>query len=96
MPTNQTFTIPVQGDKQAMLKTVRDLILEANGDFQGDTISGKFSTNTPFGIIEGNYKLDQSDIGTVRITQKPFLVPYETIREAIVQCFALAASNKQR
>ena len=87
MAKPHAFNIAVQGDIHETLETVRALICENGGRFEGDHESGTLVGTTPVGSIKGHY-IVRGNTCQITITDKPMLAPMKRIEEAVRDYFA--------
>jgi hypothetical protein len=67
------FSIPISLPPTDVADKARQAIMQAGGNFQGDSTAGNFDVSTPLGAIRGSYGIQNSTIHVV-ISSKPFLV----------------------
>jgi hypothetical protein len=85
------FSIPFQSSAEDVAAQARTAILNAGGNFEGDSNAGMFDVSTPLGAIRGNYTIDQAVIH-VSITSKPFIVSCGLIESQLRSYFQTVAS----
>ncbi|TNF32905.1 MAG: hypothetical protein EP312_10580 [Gammaproteobacteria bacterium] len=86
MAKPHVFTVAIKGDVHQTLETVRALICENGGRFDGDHEAGKLVGVTPVGSIKGHYIIKGKNC-QVTITDKPMLAPMKRIEEAVRDYF---------
>lgn len=67
------FSIPFSVPADELAARARAAIMNAGGNFQGDSMSGLFDVSTPAGAVRGTYVI-QSPLIQISITSKPFFV----------------------
>lgn len=81
------FSIPFQIPAIDVADKARHAIVNAGGNFQGDSNTGDFDVSTPLGAIRGSYSIQGSEIHVV-IHAKPFLVSCGLIEKQLRGYFA--------
>lgn len=76
------FSLPLNQDPEQALKHISASIIDAGGEFSGDTNSGAFSGKTTMGNIAGNYSIEDNKINIV-ITKKPFMLSKIAIKSTM-------------
>jgi hypothetical protein len=80
------FTLPGEGDINALLARARSAIEQNHGTFDGDPNQGSFTGSTFVGKVAGTYLVQGSDI-RVQITEKPFMLSCSQIESALREFF---------
>jgi hypothetical protein len=78
------FSLPLDQDVDKALEHIRSSILNAGGEFSGNTKSGSFSGKTPLGNIAGNYTIEDKEI-QVEITKRPMILSKIAIKSKIAE-----------
>ncbi len=86
MAKPHSFNVKINGDVHQTLETVRALICENGGRFEGDHEAGKLVGTTPVGSIKGHY-IVRGNTCAITITDKPMLAPMKRIEEAVREYF---------
>ena len=76
------FSLPLEQDVDKALEHIRSSIINAGGEFSGDTESGSFSGKTALGNIAGNYTVENKEI-KIEITKKPMMLSKIAIKSTI-------------
>ena len=76
------MNVSIKRDVEELVNKIKDYIQQENGTFSGDTENGSISIKTLLGTVKGNYVVNGNEC-VLEITDKPFLVPWETIESRI-------------
>jgi hypothetical protein len=76
------FLATFEGPAHETLAKAKGAIEKAGGRFDGDEKEGKFTVPTPAGKVKGKYAVTGQSF-TVKITDKPFLVPRSAIERRL-------------
>lgn len=76
------FSLPLNQDPDQALKHISASIIDAGGEFSGDTKSGIFSGKTSMGNIAGTYQIEGDEIN-IEITKKPMMLSKIAIKSTM-------------
>jgi len=76
------MNVSIRQDVESLVGRIRDWIQQEGGSFSGDIENGSISIETMLGTVKGNYVVNGNEC-VLEITDKPFLVPWETIESRI-------------
>ena len=72
------FRIPFSGSAEALLNKAKSTVQSQGGNFNGDTKNGSFDVTVFGNTIKGSYIVEGNEMD-ITITDKPFLIPCNTI-----------------
>lgn len=78
------FSLPLEQDADAALEHIRSSIVNAGGEFSGDSAAGTFSGKTAVGTIAGNYTVEDKEI-KIEITKKPMMLSKIAIKSKMAE-----------
>jgi hypothetical protein len=82
-----TFTVTLTDEISSVLARVRTSITGNGGRFEGNMEHGSFDGKSVLGLIKGEYRRLAGDEIEIKITHKPFIVPFSRIESEIKQYF---------
>jgi hypothetical protein len=74
-----SFFVKVKDGISSIIEKVKSKITGNGGKFEGNLVHGFFGGRSGFGTIKGEYITISDNEIEILITDKPFIVPYETI-----------------
>jgi hypothetical protein len=76
---SSSFKLTLAKDMDEVLSELRQFTKGYGGTFHGKAKAGTISVQLPLGKIGGSYAVEGRDLA-ITITDKPFVIPYETMR----------------
>lgn len=80
---SRTFTVPITGDADALVKKAQAVAQSNGATFTGDANAGQFSGSG----VAGHYQRTGNQL-TITIDKKPFIMPWAMVESQIKGFFA--------